>query len=259
MRGPVERQAVLLSYRSIEVRVPADHPLRAMRRMVVRILIALLPRFQPLYSLMGRPSNPPERLLRGLLVEALLQRLLDDELTELLGRPKSARRGVVDAPAGARNGHGKLRRLAFMNGTVTVQRPRVRDVEARFVRRRLTLFQRQTPDVRARLPGRYLHGLILGAIATIYRASAKQRCWNHTLRHMLDAVPEKRQVEVETQLHAIASAETGHRAITLRDTVTRMYHRVLPRAVAASSGTGSGWSRTTPSRRSTGHSCARPT
>ena len=91
-----------------------------------------------------------------------IQQLLEDEVTELLGRPKSARRGVVDAPAGARNGHGKLRRSAFMNGTVTVQRPRVRDVEARFVRRRLPLFQRQTPDVRARLPERYLHGLALG-------------------------------------------------------------------------------------------------
>ena len=283
-----------------------------------------------------------------------IQQLLEDEVTELLGRPKSARRGAVDAPAGARNGHGKPRRLALMNGTVTVQRPRVRDVEARFVSRLLPLFQRQTPDVRALLPELYLHGLALGdfelalrgllgdaaplspsallrlkatwqgqyaawqqrdlsaltlvylwadgvyvkagledstaallvligadaagtkhvlavtsgerestpswtavlrdlkarglcapkltiadghlglwgALATIYPTSAEQRCWNHKLRNVLDAVSKKRQAEVKTQLQAIASAETLPRATTLRDTFARTYRRVFPKAVA---------------------------
>ena len=283
-----------------------------------------------------------------------IQQLLEDEVTELLGRPKSARRGAVDAPAGARNGHGKPRRLALMNGTVTVQRPRVRDVEARFMSRLLPLFQRQTPDVRALLPELYLHGLALGdfelalrgllgdaaplspsallrlkatwqgqyaawqqrdlsaltlvylwadgvyvkagledskaallvligadasgtkhvlavtsgerestpswtavlrdlkarglcapkltiadghlglwgALATIYPTSAEQRCWNHKLRNVLDAVSKKRQAEVKTQLQAIASAETLPRATTLRDTFARTYRRVFPKAVA---------------------------
>ena len=95
-------------------------------------------------------------------VQEFIQQLLDDEVTELLGRPKSARRGAVDAPAGVRNGHGKPRRLSLMNGTVTVRRARVRDLEERFVSRLLPLFQRRTPEVSALLPELYLHGLALG-------------------------------------------------------------------------------------------------
>ena len=95
-------------------------------------------------------------------VQEFIQQLLDDEVTELLGRPKSARRGAVDAPAGVRNGHGKPRRLSLMNGTVTVRRARVRDLDERFVSRLLPLFQRRTPEVSALLPELYLHGLALG-------------------------------------------------------------------------------------------------
>lgn len=95
-------------------------------------------------------------------VRAFIQQLLEDEVTELLGREKSARRAAVDAPVGARNGHGQPRRLALMNGTITVRRPRVRDLEERFVSRLLPLFQRRTPEVAALLPELYLHGLALG-------------------------------------------------------------------------------------------------
>jgi transposase-like protein len=83
-------------------------------------------------------------------VQTFIQQLLEDEVTDLLGRAKSVRRGAVDAPAGARNGHGKPRKLALMNGTITVQRPRVRDLEERFVSRLLPLFQRRTPEVTAK-------------------------------------------------------------------------------------------------------------
>jgi len=95
-------------------------------------------------------------------VQTFIQQLLEDEVTEVLGRGKSVRRSAVDAPAGARNGHGKPRKLALMNGTITVQRPRVRDLEERFVSRLLPLFQRRTPEVTALLPDLYLHGLALG-------------------------------------------------------------------------------------------------
>lgn len=95
-------------------------------------------------------------------VRAFIQQLLEDEVTELLGREKSARRAPVDAPRGARNGHGQPRQLALMNGTITVRRPRVRDLEERFVSRLLPLFQRRTPEVAALLPELYLHGLALG-------------------------------------------------------------------------------------------------
>ena len=95
-------------------------------------------------------------------VRSFIQQLLEDEVTELLGREKSARRTPVDAPRGARNGHGQPRRLALMNGTITVRRPRVRDLDERFVSRLLPLFQRRTPEVAALLPELYLHGLALG-------------------------------------------------------------------------------------------------
>lgn len=95
-------------------------------------------------------------------VQGFIQQLLEDEVAELLGRAKSERRAPLDASAGSRNGHGKPRQLALMNGTIAVRRPRVRDVEARFVSRLLPLFQRRTKEVSALLPDLYLHGLALG-------------------------------------------------------------------------------------------------
>ena len=95
-------------------------------------------------------------------VQGFIQQLLEDEVATLLGRAKSVRRTPLDAPAGSRNGHGKPRRLALMNGTITVRRPRVRDLEDRFVSRLLPLFQRRTKEVSALLPELYLHGLALG-------------------------------------------------------------------------------------------------
>ena len=95
-------------------------------------------------------------------VQGFIQQLLEDEVAELLGRRKSERRAAVDAQSGSRNGHGKPRQLALMNGTITVRRPRVRDLEERFVSRLLPVFQRRTPEVSALLPALYLHGLALG-------------------------------------------------------------------------------------------------
>ncbi len=84
MRGPDERQAILFSYRSIEDRIPLDHPLRAMRRLVDPLLAALSPRFQALYSVMGRPSIPPEQLLRALLLQVLYTIRSERQLMEQL-------------------------------------------------------------------------------------------------------------------------------------------------------------------------------
>ena len=57
------------------------------------------------------------------------QHILEEEVTELLGRRKSERRAVVDAKAGYRNGYGKPRRLAMSSGTIKLLRPRVRGLE----------------------------------------------------------------------------------------------------------------------------------
>ncbi|MBW3624764.1 MAG: IS256 family transposase [Armatimonadetes bacterium] len=95
-------------------------------------------------------------------IQEFLQALLEEEVTDLLGRAKSQRRDPVDAPEGYRNGHGKPRQLATSIGTVTVQRPRVRGVEERFVSRVLPLFKRRTKEVGELLPRLYLHGLSQG-------------------------------------------------------------------------------------------------
>jgi transposase len=59
----------MFSYISPEKRVPADHPLRPIRKMVDEILKEMSPKFQRLYSDVGRPSIAPERLLRSLLLQ----------------------------------------------------------------------------------------------------------------------------------------------------------------------------------------------
>ena len=65
-------------------------------------------------------------------IQALLQRVLEEEVTELLGRTRYERRSAVDSGPGSRNGHGKRRRLSLMSGTIEVKRPRVRGLEERF-------------------------------------------------------------------------------------------------------------------------------
>ena len=95
-------------------------------------------------------------------VQQFIQALLEEEVTELLGRTKSARREAVDVAPGYRNGYGKPRQLTLTNGTITVRRPRVRDLNERFVSRVLPLFKRQTKEVGEFLPQLYLHGLALG-------------------------------------------------------------------------------------------------
>jgi transposase len=55
----------------LERRIPADHPLRPLRAMVETILGELSPQFDQRYSKVGRPSIPPEHLLRALLLQVL--------------------------------------------------------------------------------------------------------------------------------------------------------------------------------------------
>jgi transposase len=84
MRGDQDGQAEVWSYIPLEQRVPADHPLRPLRAMVDTVLTELSPQFAPLYSRVGRPSIPPEYLLRALLLQILYsvrsERLLMEQL-----------------------------------------------------------------------------------------------------------------------------------------------------------------------------------
>jgi transposase len=84
MRGDDEQSGHLFSYLSPEQRVPADHPLRTIRRMTDAALRRLSARFETLYAVSGRPSIPPEHLLRALLLQVLYsvrsERLLMEQL-----------------------------------------------------------------------------------------------------------------------------------------------------------------------------------
>jgi transposase-like protein len=95
-------------------------------------------------------------------VQELLQKVLEEEVTELLGRERSERRAGIDAQAGYRNGYGKPRQLTMSSGTITIKRPRVRGLEERFESTILPLFKRQTKEIGRLLPELYLHGLAEG-------------------------------------------------------------------------------------------------
>jgi transposase-like protein len=95
-------------------------------------------------------------------VQEFIQSLLEEEVTELLGRQKSERRQAIDSPLAYRNGYGKARRLTLGCGTITIQRPRVRGLEQRFESRVLPMFARRTIEVNKLIPELYLHGLALG-------------------------------------------------------------------------------------------------
>ena len=88
MRGHDEQTAHMFSYLSPEQRVPADHPLRAVRALTDEALQTMSRRFASLYATTGRPSIPPEQLLRALLLQVLYtvrsERLLMEALNDNL-------------------------------------------------------------------------------------------------------------------------------------------------------------------------------
>ena len=88
MRGHDEQTTHMFSYLSPEQRVPADHPLCAVRALTDEALQTMSRRFASLYATTGRPSIPPEQLLRALLLQVLYtvrsERLLMEELNDNL-------------------------------------------------------------------------------------------------------------------------------------------------------------------------------
>ena len=68
MRGVDDRQDGFFSYISLDARVSQTHPLRPIRRLVDKALEAMGLDFETLYAARSRPSIPPERLLRALLL-----------------------------------------------------------------------------------------------------------------------------------------------------------------------------------------------
>jgi transposase len=77
-------QSGMFSYVALEDRIPADHPLRGVRKLADAVLAEMSKDFEGLYSKVGRPSIPPERLLRALLLQVFYsvrsERLLMEQL-----------------------------------------------------------------------------------------------------------------------------------------------------------------------------------
>jgi transposase len=84
MRGTDHQQADMYSYLSPEMRVRGDHPLRSIRAMADQALANMSERFDGMYAKTGRPSIPPEKLLRAQLIQMLYsvrsERLLMEEI-----------------------------------------------------------------------------------------------------------------------------------------------------------------------------------
>src|ERR1700741_4838707 len=84
MRGSDAVTGSLFSYVDLEDRVPANHPLRVIREVVNEVLVALDAEFSAMYSDLGRASIPPERLLRGSLIQAFYTIRSERQLMEQL-------------------------------------------------------------------------------------------------------------------------------------------------------------------------------
>jgi len=82
MRGHADQQLPLFHTFEVEDRIRADHPLRDIKRRTDRILESLHPKFEAAYSVTGRPSVPPERLLKALLLMALYSVRSERQLCE---------------------------------------------------------------------------------------------------------------------------------------------------------------------------------
>jgi transposase len=84
MRGSDERCGSLFSYVDLEDRVPSDHPLRSIREIANGALAALSSDFDAMYARLGRPSIPPEKLLRASLLQAFYSIRSERQLMERL-------------------------------------------------------------------------------------------------------------------------------------------------------------------------------
>jgi Transposase domain (DUF772) len=107
MRGSAERTGELSSYVDLEKRVPAKHPLRLVRGVVNEVLAALDSDFSKAYADSGRPSIPPERLLRALMLQAFYTIRSARQLMEQIDYNLLYR---CDPPAKAHRGHSMTRR-----------------------------------------------------------------------------------------------------------------------------------------------------
>ena len=153
MRGDDERSGHLFSYLSPEHSVPADHPLRTIRTMT-DALRRLSPRFEAIYATTGRPSIPPEHLLRALLLQVLYSVRSERTLMEQLQYNLLFRWFV-----GARHGRRRLGvdNLHEESGSAAGGRHRGR-VLAVAIRMQQNSFRRKFEDYIRRHPKAWIDG-----------------------------------------------------------------------------------------------------
>lgn len=122
---------------------------------------------------MNEKNNTAEREVKKVLYENLeewvrekvqkyLQEILEEEVTEFLGRKKHERKINEEKVAGYRNGYGKERKFSMQNGTITIKRPRLREVEEKFESAIMPLYAKRTKQISELLPELYLQGLAAG-------------------------------------------------------------------------------------------------
>lgn len=102
-----------------------------------------------------------EEWVRGK-VQNYLQEILEEEVTEFLGRGKHERKEQEEKVAGYRNGYGKERKFSMQGGTITLKRPRLREVEEKFESAMMPLYAKRTKEISGLLPELYLQGLAAG-------------------------------------------------------------------------------------------------
>lgn len=95
-------------------------------------------------------------------VQNYLQEILEEEVTEFLGRKKHERKVDEEKIVGYRNGYGKERKFSMQNGTITLKRPRLREVEEKFESAMMPLYAKRTKQITELLPELYLQGLAAG-------------------------------------------------------------------------------------------------
>src|SRR5690606_38616752 len=84
MRGESDNQTSLFSYVSLESRIPDHHPIRKIRAVVDKALAEMAPEFDAMYAASGRPSIPPEQLIRALLLQIFFTIRSERQLVERL-------------------------------------------------------------------------------------------------------------------------------------------------------------------------------
>ena len=96
---------------------------------------------------------------------------------------------------------------------------------------------------------------IWGALMEIWPETKEQRCWNHKMMNVLDQVPQKRQPSVRGRMREMMYAQSRAEAERKRDTALQSSERSVRRPWRRCNETGTAWSHTSTSRRSTGTTC----